>query len=471
MSAFDKAYFGSEAWFADEFAARFGNAFRCVSGTWYAWDGKRWTTELAEEKALEAVLKIARDVGKEAFDDDNAAMVEAARRILKANAARAVRSLAAAKEPVRALASDFDSESGILAVQNGLVDLASCELYPHTPEAMCTKLGGCDYDPAAKAPQWERFLDRIFAGDAELIAFVQRAVGYSLTAEVEAQAWFFCHGSGANGKSVFLETVEVLLGGHGTKLHRSAVLAAEHGETAASMTALADVRGARFAYLAELPKTARWDDERIKAIAGDGSLKSKRMGRDFEEFQSTAKLWVASNHAPATDDTSHGFWRRVRLVPFEVTIPEGERDTNLAAKLRAELPGILNWALQGLSAYREQGLAAPAKVNEATSAYQAEEDTVAAWVSVSLDDAPGGYVASKELHAGYVRWCDASGIKALVKKAFDRELTGKLEAAFGPDPKGRKSTRKGVEGRRVTFKPDAMTPLGYQRPTPANQPS
>jgi putative DNA primase/helicase len=222
--------------------------------------------------------------------------------------------------------------------------LHKATLRKHRREDLITKLAPVDYVPQAQCPEWEKFLDRIMAGNRALIAFLQRAVGYALTGDTREQVLFVLYGTGANGKTTFLETVRAMLGDYAMHTNFSAFLQSEHSTARNDLARLA---GARFVSASEVQGGRRLSEDVIKQITGGDTVTARYLYHEFFEYRPQCKLFLAVNHRPVIRGTEHAIWRRVHLIPFTVTIPNEEQDKTLGEKLRAELPGILNWATQG----------------------------------------------------------------------------------------------------------------------------
>lgn len=446
----------TESGLADRLVARYGHQLRCVDGTWYAWDGSRWSPEDGSMRAQACAQENARslyagNISGGLDGDDRKLINRAAESALTARGVRNILSLAGNHPKVRALPKHFDADPWILNVENGILDLRTGKLRPHDPEAMCTEMAGAEYDPDATCPVWDRFLSTIFEGDGERIAYVQRMIGYCLTGDVSEQSFWFLLGTGCNGKSTFLDAVTSMLGTYARKLSPLAItVTREEQNSAAAFSAFSDLKGTRLAYVAELAENAHWNAERLKSATGDETLTAKRMGADFFEFRATAKILIAANSEPKGKDTSEGFWRRMRVVPFDVRIPEAERDRELLAKLREELPGMLSWAMRGLAAWRAQGMGDAKKINAATAAYRRSEDLLAQWVERTLQPSTTGKLTGKELFAMYR---PASALAAfgdaMTEAAFARKIGPAIENVFGSTAIGKCNTGKTYAVERI----------------------
>lgn len=396
---------------------------------WHAWDGRRWQYDDSGEvmrRAKKTVRRIARDADKLPGKQRESAIKHS----LKSEATgklEAMISSAESEERLVARVDDFDSDHWILNVKNGTVDLRTGNLHPHSRYDHITKLAPASYVPDAQAPLWTAFLDRIFADHPELVSFVQRAVGYSLTGSTAAQVMFVLHGRGANGKSTFLERIRAVLGDYAQQAPTDLLMASRTNRGGATPD-LARLPGARFVSAVETGDGRRLDEPLVKQITGGDRIAARRLYRDVFEFTPTHKLWLATNHLPEVRGTDEAIWRRVKLVPFTVTIPDAERDGDLPRKLETELDGILAWAIHGARAYQERGLDEPDIVRQATKSYRDEMDDLGAFLDecalfAETVEAAADATKASVLYTRYEYWCREVGAEGLTATAFGRRLT------------------------------------------------
>jgi len=410
---------------AKRLVARHGHDLRFVPawGTWFIWDGRRWARDETGEvfrRAKETVLSIYQEAATTEDADRRKALADWARRSESEARIRAMVKLAESEPGIPVRLSDLDRDPWLLSVLNGTLDLRTGELRPHNRADLITKMVPVEYDPAAEAPTWHRFLDRIMGGNQSLVEFLQRAVGYSLTGDVSEQCLFLCYGTGANGKTVFLRTLLALLGPYGKPVEPDLLLI-RHGE--AHPTGLADLFGARLAVALETGAGRRLNEPLVKWLTGGDKLKARFMRQDFFEFEPMHKLWLATNHKPVIRGTDYAIWRRIKMIPFTVTIPEDEQDPRLVDKLRAELPGILAWAVEGCLEWQRKGLGVPDEVRRATEAYREEQDALAAFLAECCVVSPTAKAAAKDLYQAYVAWCEQNGERPEPQRALGMRLT------------------------------------------------
>lgn len=397
---------------AKRFVRRFGGEYRFCH-PWkkgLVWDGRRWKLDdsgFGLRMTREIVAEVEEQAAHEPDEDVREALQKWAKRSGMVERRRAMAALAAVEPGIPVLHTDLDQHPLLLNVANGTLDLETLRLRDHKRADLLTQQILIPYEPKATCPAFERFLERIVP-DGELRAFLQRAVGYCLSGLVGEQVLFFVYGIGANGKSTFLGVIQVMLGPDYELEAAPDLLLSKHGTP--HPTELADLFGKRFVVCQESGEGRALDETRVKRLTGGDPITARRMREDFWTFSPTHKLWLSSNYQPQIRGTDEGIWRRVLLVPFEQFIPKGERDRKLPEKLRAELPGILTWAVRGWTDYRRgAGLRPPEAVRLATQQYREEQDVLGRFITERLRAAPGERLPAQALHAAYGAWCTANG--------------------------------------------------------------
>lgn len=388
--------------------------------TYFVWDGKRWREDDTQE-----VVRLAGDTVRSLYATAEAASSKERRREIVQHALRsegaarigAMLQLAQAHLPIRT--TDLDIDPWLFNLEDGTLDLRTGELRPHRREDHITKIARIGYDPAARSPLWERFLERTMAGDAELIAFLRRALGYALTGDTSEQKLLLLYGIGANGKSTFLEVARALLGDYARHSDFSTFLL-QRGDSVRND--IARLRGARLVTATEMEGGRALAEVVIKQLTGSDTVTARQLYAEFFEFRPTFKLFLAANHKPVIRGTDQAIWRRICLVPFKVTIPAEEQDHQLGQKLHAELAGILTWAVQGCLEWQDQGLNPPAAVLAATESYRGEMDTLGDFLEERCVVELGASVSAKGLYQAYAEWTAANGEKPMAKNAFGMRL-------------------------------------------------
>jgi P4 family phage/plasmid primase-like protien len=409
---------------AERFAAHHGVDLRhCHEWKkWLAWSDARWANDRRGEVDLRAIQTVraikaeARQIVKEKVSK---AVLAHAQDSERATALSAMTRIARALPGVPVVPEQLDRDPFLFNCLNGTLDLRTGELREHRREDYLTKLAPVVYDPNAKAPLWEKFLLEIMGDDVELVAFLQRAIGYSMTGCVNEQALFFCYGDGANGKSTFLRAVLEVFGDYGMP-GAPDILVAKRQET--HPAEVADLFGARLVVCQELEAGRALAESTMKKLTGSDPIKARLMHENFWTFLPTHKFWLAANHKPRVSGTDEAVWRRLKLIPFLVTIPEGRRDGQLLEKLLVERSGILRWAVEGCSQWRAGGLKPPAQVVKATREYREEEDRLAAFLEECCEFDPSFVISSVDLYRSYAQWCDVNAARPLARRAFGEGL-------------------------------------------------
>ncbi|MGV0975797.1 MAG: phage/plasmid primase, P4 family [Azonexus sp.] len=387
---------------------------------WLVWDGTRWNRDesgQAQRWAKHTVTRIYTAAG-DAEDSDRKGLAKWAMQSEARDRLSAMVDLARSEAGIAVRPDDLDTDAMLLNVANGTLNLRTQLLQPHRREDLITKLAPVAYDAAATCPLWDAFLWRIMGGRQDMIDFLQRAVGYALTGDVSEQVLFYLYGHGANGKSTFLTTVLAMLG------KDFATQAAPELLTQGDRhpTEIADLRGMRFVASTEVEDGRRMAETLVKQMTGGDVMKARFMRGDFFQFDPTHKLFLAANHKLVISGPGKAIWRRIRLIPFDVTISDDEKDPRLPEKLRAELPGILAWAVRGCAAWVAQGLNTPADVTTATSEYKSEMDVLGRYLEERTVTGTSFVVQAKPLYLDYQDWCKENGERELSQVRFARDL-------------------------------------------------
>lgn len=415
---------------AQRLIARYGHALRyCFPwNKWLSWDGARWRVD-----DTGAVMRCAKNTTRaiyqeaaEARDAEQAkALAKHAVRTQADGRLRAMIELAQSEPEIPVVPEHLDADPWLLCVQNGVIDLRTGHLMEHDRELLITKVAPVSYDPYATCPTWERFLDQIMGGNEALVTFLQRAIGYSLTGNVGERCLFILHGSGRNGKSTLLEAIRALLGDYAMKTPTDTLLAKNDNGIPNDVARL---KGARFVAASESDQGRRMAESLVKSMTGGDTLSARFMRGEWFDFQPEFKLWLGTNHKPVIKGTDKGIWDRIRLIPFEVRIPEAEEDKGLAGKLRNELAGILAWAVRGCVDWQREGLGMPDKVRKATAGYRAEMDILEAFMGERCVLHKDARASAKSLYAAYRQWCEANGEKdkdIITQRTFGTSLREK----------------------------------------------
>ncbi|MBI5117300.1 hypothetical protein HZA56_12565 [Candidatus Poribacteria bacterium] len=322
----------------------------------------------------------------------------------------------------------FDRDPWLFNVNNGAIDLRTGKLREHRPEDMITKLAPIDFNPACPQPGlWTNFLKEIFGGNQNLVNFIKRVCGYALTGSVAEQKLFLLHGAGANGKTTFLETLMFVMGDYSLPLS-SELLFSSRRRT--HPPEFADLKECRLAAVTEVEFNKSLSEPAVKKLTAANPLAVRPTRRDRLEFDSSHKLFICADHIPIIQTTDHAIWRRITMIPFNVTIPEERQDKDLPQKLRAEARGILNWLVAGCLEWQKTGLDSPAEVTDAINAYRGDMDPLGAFLADRCDIAPEARENSADLYSSYTDWCECNDERPLCPRLFGMRLR---ERGFKPE--------------------------------------
>lgn len=324
------------------------------------------------------------------------------------------------------LPEQLDRDRTIIGVKNGVLDLKTGELKPHDSKYFLTKQIPFAYHQNAEKPEkWLKFLDEIFLSDKELIRYVQKAVGYSLSGSNAEQCAFFLHGTGNNGKSLFLEILRYIFGDYASNIQADTVMMQNKAGNSASSD-LARLQGSRLVTCSESAEGVRLNEPLIKQMTGDDIMTVRKLYCEEFEFHPEFKLWMATNHKPAIRGTDKGIWRRIHLIPFQLDIPANRVDRNLKYKLAKESESILKWAVDGCLLWQKEGLQMPKKVLDAVSEYRKEMDVVSKFLDACCITG-NGEVKASVLYAVYLKWAGENTEYKMSNTKFGIEMQKKFQ--------------------------------------------
>ena len=339
---------------------------------------------------------------------------------------RRVLKIAQSLPPIANVGGLWNPDSSLLATLNGVVNLTTGRLRRGRPEDMLTLSTTMAYDPHATCPRWQTFLYEIFGGDRELVRYIQRALGYSLTGLTIDQVWWLLFGSGANGKSTFQNVIKHVMGTYARTIPFNTILLPERQVP----DDLAGLPGIRFVVASEAIEDRRLNEARIKALTGGDSMSARRLYGTWFEFTPQLKLWLSCNHLPSVKDSSRGFWRRPHVIPFTERFDGPRRDPVLERALIAEGEGILRWLVLGALAWHRDGLRPPDRVLQATERYQEESDTLSDFLTERCERGADLSVNATALYGAYSRWTVSHALPPsdrLTQAAFGRRLGDQFE--------------------------------------------
>lgn len=413
----------------ERFASRHGERARYLTAdqAWYVWNEIKW-----ERDQTLQIRRYAKDTIRAVKDEAlNLSNADERLRIIKhvhasemTGRLQAMLTCASAEPGIAITPDAFDTNPMLLTCQNGTLDIATRQLDPNVSSNLITRATRTVYDPQATCPLWLKFLHEIFDGNQELIGYMQRAIGYSLTGDMREDAVHILWGTGANGKSTWNNALAEILGDYAESADITAFLTDAMPRSAgAPRDDLARLRGARFVRASEPDERRSLSASVLKELTGREPITARFLFGSTFKFKPVFKLWLSTNHKPPIHDASHGMWRRIRLIPFTVQIPLAQRDGTLHDRLLTEAPGILNWAVQGAQDWLQYGLQPPATVSAATEQYQTDSDLLGLFVRDMCKVETWRSVDAGQLYKVYKEWCDRTGERAWANQSFHRRLT------------------------------------------------
>lgn len=320
---------------------------------------------------------------------------------------------------------DFDRDDMLINTPNGYLDLTSGEQREEDKTKMFSYVTNTEMTDTAQPDTWIDFLNDIFNNDQDLIRFIQKSIGYSMTGSTREQVMFILHGKGRNGKSIFIETVRELLGTYSDNIQAKTIMV-KRGDTINND--IAKLQGIRLVTSSEPNEGFRFDEGLIKQLTGGDTVTARFLYGEEFNFDPKFKIWVTTNHKPIVRGTDDGIWRRLLLIPFKVQIPEHKVDKDLKYKLLREAPAILNWMLEGSIAWQKEGLGVPKEVRDASEGYRKEMDVIEQFVADECETGEGYEVSGKDLYAEYKKWADETGEYKMTMTKFGTKMKDKYKS-------------------------------------------
>lgn len=428
----DYAPFASELALCDEFAEIAEGQLRWTPGReWMVNNGVRWQKDDSLRR-----FTTAKTVCRKAASGLDSPKLAA--KICSAGTHGAILSLARSAHGIMTGVEEWDKYPMLLNTPDGVIDLETGKQI-NRDGLLFTQVAGAS-PSAMPTPIWDKFISEVFDGDLEMVEFMQRMGGYSLTGSIKEQKLFFLHGSGSNGKSVFLDVLRTLGGTFSYNLPSEALMTSRHES---HPTMLASLHGKRLAISSEIEESAHWAEARIKAMTGDETMTARYMRQDFFTFRVSHKHIIAGNFKPRLKGDDFAMVRRMVLVPFSQKFEGTRRDNNLLEKLKGEYPGILGWFIEGARKWAATGLAIPAAITAASQQYMSEQDDIGLWVASCCDKVKGARELSSHLFTSFSLWKKGNGEHAGSEKTFSQ----RLERLYN-----KKATNKGkiFEGLQLT---------------------
>lgn len=432
-----RAYTFDDMGNAERFVDLFGENVRyCYTEKkWYFYNSMRWSVDnlgvilRMADKCVEA-MKAEAKLYLQADEESGGDMAKAFEKHIKSSRSN---------KSKKAMLNEIEHHLPILPIQmdrykmalntpSGIINLKNGDVKAHNPEYYFTKITSVDCAEAADCPRWLAFLNDIFAGDKDLIRYIQKAVGYSLTGSTAEQCAFFLYGTGRNGKSTFIDVIRDVFGDYAANIQPETIMV-KSSQSNAINSDIARLKGARLVTSVEPNEGVRLNEGLLKQLTGDDTVTARKLYSEEFEFKPEFKLWMATNHKPIIRGTDTGIWRRIHMIPFDVQIPEDKVDKNLTHKLKAEMTGIFKWCIDGCLMWQREGLQMPAAVLKSVREYRREMDVISAFIEdkCTLE----GTVQASTLYAAYVSWADSNNEYCMSNTKFSTELAKRFEKIKG----------------------------------------
>ncbi|WP_134496586.1 phage/plasmid primase, P4 family [Microvirga pakistanensis] len=427
-----------ELWYGKSFAKRYQGKLIYIPQLqqWYGWAGANWTSvsipeiEQFANIVVEEELVAAHERYRAEPSDSNKALARKAERFYESlSKVRNIIGAAMSVPGMWASINEFDRDPMLLGVRNGVVDLRTGQFLEPHPSQHISKQAGAVFDPDADCPKWRRFLQTV-QPDSAIRSFLQRAIGYTLTGLVDEERWFFLYGKGANGKSVFANILAELLGDYAVTLGSPLVTKNKHENEAERLKAR--LPGKRIALVNEVAQGDIWDDQRMKEMNSREKMSARFLQKEAFDFMPTHTLWVRGNYLPGVTDAGHGFWRRIVPILFPRQLEAHEIIPDLDRQIIAqELPGVLNWAIEGALQWQRDGLRIPTAIKATTAEYQADTDLIGLWLEECCEADGAARTTIADAFESYRQFCASQGVAYGSKMSFSRILKAR---GFTPDP-------------------------------------
>lgn len=392
-------------------------------GKWLHYDGTRWRLDIGDSVIQDMTITMVRRIPQEVehLDPEDEVSEAYLKWSKNSESARKIRDCISLTSKSFGLPNErFDKDPFRFNMKNGTLDLQTGKFSRHNRFDYMTKLSPVEYHEMADCPRWMQFLDEVFQGNKEVINFIQKAVGYSLSASTNEQAFFLMYGTGANGKSVFIDTINYIMGDYSKRAEFSTFISRR--TSGSPRNDIAMLNGARMVSASEGSTTAVFDEALIKQLTGDETITARFLYQENFEFTPTFKIWLATNHLPIIKDDSFGIWRRLKCIPFTVKFEKNQQDPYLLKKLKAEAPGIVLWALAGFMKWKKEGLGECSAIDDATERYKEDMDIFGNFEESVVEKVLGARLGSKELYEAYSSWMKDNGHNPLSQNRFGIKL-------------------------------------------------
>jgi len=390
---------------------------------WLVWNGNYWEIDEGDAMVSGFALETIRSIHREMLKtSDHRERIEIEKFAMMSENGRRRKScveMASLIKKLHVKSDDLDNNPWLINCRNGTVNIFTGEFTEHNQTDMITKVANVDFDPQADCPLWKQFIREIMDYNTDVINFLQTASGWAITGDTREQTMFILYGSGANGKSTFLNTIMALLGDYAIATPTETFMRKSGDQITND---IARLRGTRFVTTTEAEQGKRLSEPLIKKITGNDQMTARFLYGEFFNFKPTFKIFMATNHKPVIKGTDYGIWRRIKLIPFTTRIPVEKQDKELEEKLIKEASGILNWLLEGVANWKREGLVAPDAVLNATDEYRGEMDVIGNFIKERCTAQAGLSIRIRELYRAYSDWCDDNNEHPVSERFFTMRL-------------------------------------------------
>ena len=387
------------------------------SRSWLVWDGTRWRYEPHDVTAMQRGFMTIENIDKEASASLDGLKRQELLKWSKSSQSKhrilSMISMASKHEDMIVSMANFDKDTHVINCLNGVVDLTNRNLQASSSHRLISKLAKASYDRKAKAPVFKSFINQIFGNDVELIRWVQRAIGYSLTGSVLEKKLFYAYGTGSNGKSTLFEIIMHILNDYSKATDFETFLSKQKSDVR-MLEAVGELKGVRYAQASETDSHVRFSESTIKKLTGGDTLRGTKLTKSAFEFKPEFKLWFSANHLPYAKDGSFGFWRRIKIIPFTQTFSGSKVNSTLYEQLLKERDGIFKWCVDGAYHWYKElkksggksGLGPCKAIDEATEEYKSENDVLGNFINHTVEVEAGSQVEARDLYNAYTTWAN-----------------------------------------------------------------
>ncbi|MFD5522303.1 phage/plasmid primase, P4 family [Streptomyces sp. NPDC127066] len=416
---------------AERFIADHEKALRFVHGIgWHEWDGSRWLMDEKRvdlDRAVDTIKASLREL-EELTGDERDDLYKDIRKSESVSGLEGMVKIASARAPMSTASKQLDADPHLFNTPTGTVNLLTGDVTDCSREDLITKVAGAGLEDSESteeedggAAEFEAFLERILP-DPEVRAFVQRLFGYSMLGKVTEHVMPIFTGTGANGKGTLRDAIAAAVGDYAIEVDPAILMESKHERHGAFKMRL---RGTRLAFCSETEKGRRFAEATMKRLVGGDPIEANLMHKNPITFDPSHTLIMLTNHLPAVSGDDPAVWRRILVVPFDVVIPEEERDGSLPDRLKKAAPAVLGWVYDGWLDYQEQGLNPPEAVRVRTEEYKAASDVLGRFLEERTVQTPHGNVRARELFNAWTAWCHSTGEQATTEKAFAESLANR----------------------------------------------